>query len=301
MSRVSIIGSGYVGRETGLELESIGHEVIFHDIDKNRLQLLKSEGHNITEDVNEAVQNTDVTYITVNTPTIDNRIDLSQVAAASESVGKALKNKKVYHLIVVRSTVVPTTTENLVKPILEKASGKICGKDFGLCNNPEFITEFDRTTSDKELREWYVKNRENYAEALRMIIGEFDKKSGDMLENLIKHLLIPIFRVDLGTAELIKYAANINLAMKISFWNEIFRIANKLGIDSNVVAKIVSLDKRIGAYGIVHGKAFGGKCLPKDLKAIISFSNEQLHYKPLLLEAVDKINEEMARDFGIRS
>lgn len=299
--KISIVGSGYVGKGTGVELASINHDVIFVDVDEARVKDLVKAGYNATVNVNDAVQNSDVTYIAVPTPTVDSKIDLSYIATASESVGNALKGKKGYHLIVVRSTVVPTTTENLVIPILEKASGKKCGNEFGVCNNPEFITEFDKTTADSELKDWYMKNKGNYAESLRMIIGEFDKRSGDMLEGVIRPLMIPIYRVNLRTAELIKYTANCNLAMKISFWNEIFRIANKIGVDSNVVAKIVSLDQRIGAYGIVHGKAFGGKCLPKDLKALVSFSNEKLNYEPLLLEAVDKINEEIGKDFGVRS
>src|SRR3989304_6566308 len=180
--KVSIVGSGYVGKATGLELMSIKHQVIFHDIEQSRVEQLSKDGYKSTTDVNQAVIDTDVTYIAVPTPTVDGKIDLSYIAAAAEAIGNALKDKGNYHLIVVRSTIVPTTTENLVKPLLEKASGKICGKDFGLCYNPEFITEFDKTTSDKDLKMWYDRNKGEYAETLRVIIGEFDKKSGDVLE-----------------------------------------------------------------------------------------------------------------------
>jgi len=133
----------------------------------------------------------------------------------------------------------------------------------------------------------------------RIVIGEFDKKSGDILESLYKSLNIPIFRTDLKTAELIKYACNCCLASRISYWNEIFYIAQKLGIDSEFVAKVAAMDKRIGKYGSVHGMAFGGKCFPKDLRAIIAFS-ESLGHNPEFLKAVENINERIKKDKGVR-
>jgi UDPglucose 6-dehydrogenase len=176
---------------------------------------------------------------------------------------------------------------------LEEFSGKKCGEDFGLCSNPEFLTEIHHSWTDDS------SVARNFFTEERIVIGEFDKKSGDVLEEIYKPLNIPIFRTDLTTAELIKYASNCCLASRISYWNEIFYICNQLGIDSNFVANIVGMDKRIGKYGTIHGKAFGGKCLPKDLQAFISFA-EETGYNPIFLKAVHEINEKIKKDRGVR-
>jgi UDPglucose 6-dehydrogenase len=202
-----------------------------------------------------------------------------------ENIGKALSEKSDYHVVVVKSTVVPKTTEDIAIPLLEKYSGKKAGEEFGVCMNPEFLTEIAGTwSSDKDY------NKDFFTED-RIVIGEDDKRSGDVLERIYKPLNNPIFRTDLRTAEMIKYASNCKLATKISYWNEIFLICEKLGIDSQEIANIVARDPRIGKYGSVHGKAFGGKCLPKDLKGFISFAEK--YQKIRLLKAVDEINEEM--------
>jgi UDPglucose 6-dehydrogenase len=130
------------------------------------------------------------------------------------------------------------------------------------------------------------------------VIGEYDGRSGDALERLYQPLGKPVFRVSLETAEMVKYASNCMLATKISYWNEIFLICRAINLDSSIVAEIVSLDPRIGRYGTVHGKAFGGKCLPKDLKAFISFAKR--HHTPRLLMAVDRVNELMKERYGVR-
>jgi len=229
----------------------------------------------------------------VPTPTKeDGEIDLSYVENASESIGNVLAEKQNYHLVVVKSTVIPGTTESVVIPALERSSGKKCGEDFGVCMNPEFLTEIEHTWTQNSTfkKDFFTEDR--------IVIGEYDKKSGDILEELYKPLRIPIFRTDLKTAEMIKYASNCMLATKISFWNEIFLICKEIGVDSKIVADIVGLDPRIGKYGTIHGKAFGGKCLPKDLKAFISFASKFRDVK--LLRAVDEINEEMREKYGVR-
>ncbi len=132
----------------------------------------------------------------------------------------------------------------------------------------------------------------------RIVIGEYDKKSGDVLQGLYEPLKRPIFRVDLRTAEMIKYASNCMLATKISYWNQLFLISQELEIDSQKVADIVGLDPRIGKYGTIHGKAFGGSCLPKDLKAFIEFAEEFQDVR--FLKAVDDINEMMKKMCGVR-
>jgi len=175
--------------------------------------------------------------------------------------------------------------------ILEKHSGEKVG-DFGVCMNPEFLTEIESSWTDEN---GYKKDF--FTEDM-IVIGEYDKKSGDVLEELYKPLNKPIFRTDLKTAEMIKYASNCILATKISYWNEIYLICKELGIDSQAIADAVGLDPRIGKYGTVHGKAFGGKCLPKDLKAFVSFAERYCDIR--LLKAVDEINEEMKKEYGVR-
>ena len=281
--KISIIGSGWVGTAVGKGLAELGNNIIFYDIvDKNL--------PNFTKDLDYAIENSIVTFICVPTPTNDGgEIDLSYVKEVSKDIGVALANKDGYHLVVVKSTVVPQTTEKVVIPILEKYAMKKAGEEFGVCTNPEFLTEISGTWSKD------VDTKRDFFTEDRIVIGEYDIKAGDVLEELYKPLNKPIFRMDLKTAELIKYASNCILAIKISYWNEIYLICNRLGIDSKVVADIVARDYRIGKYGAIHGKAFGGKCLPKDLKAFISFVGETK-----LLKATDDINEEMKVNYGVR-
>jgi len=291
--RISIVGSGVVGTIVGKGFKKLGKEVIFYDINEERVKQLEKEGFNATMNIDDAIKKSDVSFISVPTPTSDGKIDLGCIKSAAENIAKSLKNKEQYHLIIVKSTVVPTTTEKVVKPILEKFSGKRCGADFGLCMNPEFLTEIHSSWSDDPslTRDFFTEDR--------IVIGEFDKKAGDILEALYKPLNTPIFRTDLKTAETIKYASNCCLASRISYWNEMFYICNQLGIDSTFIANIVGRDKRIGKYGTVHGLAFGGKCLPKDLQAFISLAENSGH-EPILLKAVHEINERIKEDKGVR-
>jgi UDPglucose 6-dehydrogenase len=282
--KISIIGSGWVGLTIGKGFAGLGYKVIFYDIVNKDLP-------NFTKDINYAVEYSEVSFISVPTPTTSDGIDLSYIKDASKNIGEALADKDRYHLVVVKSTVVPCTTEKVVIPILEKFSGKKVG-EFGVCMNPEFLTEIESSWSaDNAYR------RDFFAED-RIVIGEYNKKSGDVLEELYKPLNKPIFRTDLKTAEMIKYASNCMLATKISYWNEIFLICKELNIDSHVIAHIAGLDPRIEKYGTVHGKAFGGKCLPKDLKALVFFANK--YHEAKLLKAVDAINEEMKNKYGVR-
>jgi len=285
--KISIIGSGWVGTAIGNGFTEMGYEVIFYDLVDKSLP-------NFTKDINYAIENSDVSFICVPTPTGENGgIDLSYIKEASKSIGKTLANKDDYPLVVIKSTVVPTTTERVVIPILEKYSRKRARDgEIGVCMNPEFLTEISGSWSKDEgtKRDFFTEDR--------IVIGEYDKISGDTLEEIYKPLNKPIFRTDLRTAEMIKYASNCMLATKISYWNEIFLICKELGVDSQIIADVVGLDPRIGKYGTVHGKAFGGKCLPKDLKAFVSFA-EQYH-KAKLLKAVDDINEEIKEKYGVR-
>jgi len=299
--RVSIVGTGYVGLCTAVGFASKGYKVITstHDAEKaalinegippfhepvlqELLQKTVTKGYlRCVLDGEEAVLNTDITFIAVGTPSKpDGSIDLQYVKRAAREIGKNLRKKKTYHLVVVKSTVVPGTTENVVKPALEKHSGKCCGVDMGLCMNPEFLRE--GSALQDTLR------------PDRIIVGEHDQKSGDMLEALYKDFygenMPPIIRTNLPTAEFIKYANNAFLATKISFINTIANICEKIpGADVTVVAQGIGLDKRIGPLFLKAGLGYGGSCLPKDVQALIAFCRG-LGYNPVLLKAVEDVN-----------
>lgn len=293
MAKLSVIGSGTVGMILGTGLRKLGNKVIFYDTNTERIQKLCNLGLHATTDVYRAIRESDISFLCVPTPTKDGKIDLSYIRSATKSLARCLKDKSDYHILAVKSTVVPMTTEKIIIPILEENSGKKIGPDIGVCVNPEFLTEVHRSWTDDQAfaRDFFSEDR--------VIIGEFDKRSGDALQALYEPLKVPIIRTDLKTAEMIKYACNCALASRISYWNEIYFICQKLGINSDQVAQVAVMDKRIGKYGTIHGKAFGGKCLPKDLKAFINFA-EEVGHKPKLLKAVDEINERIKVEKGVR-
>jgi UDPglucose 6-dehydrogenase len=289
MNSISIIGSGRVGNAVGLGFEQFGNRVIFHDINERQVARLKKEGHDATSELKYAVSRSSASFVCAPTPS-QGCIDLSHVISV-KGIADVLKGKPGYHLVVIKSTVLPTTTERILIPLLAE-SGKKLGEEIGVCANPEFLTEVTSTWTDDRgyCRDFLTEDR--------IVIGEYDGKSGDTLAQLYQPVGRPIFRTDLKTAEMIKYASNCMLAAKISYWNEIFLICQKLGIDSQQVADVAALDPRIGKYGTIHGRSFGGKCLPKDLEAFISFAEEYHH--PALLAAVKQINDYMAENYGVR-
>jgi len=291
--KISIIGTGYVGLITGVCFAELGNNVICIDINEEKVNKINSGEPTIYErgleeifkknlerikaslNFNE-ILNTDITFICVSTPeNPDGSINLDYIKSASESVGKVLKEKG-YHLVVVKSTVVPETTEKVVIPILEKFSEKNVGEDFGVCMNPEFLKEGSAI--------------KDFMEPDRIVIGEFDKKSGDMLFNLYKDFKCPILRTDLKTAEMIKYASNAFLSMKISFINEMGNICKKLGINIYKVAEGMGYDERIGHKFLRAGPGFGGSCFKKDVNALIKKA-ESLGYEPKILKSVLEVNE----------
>lgn len=292
MSNVSILGGGWVGELIGRGLRELGNSVVFYDVSGEKVRELEESGLNATGKLEEAVDASDISFICVPTLTKEKRINVEHLEAVTKALASCLRDKKGYHVVVVKSTVVPRTTENVVIPLLE-SSGKRVGEEVGVCVNPEFLTEIHRSWTDNETFKRDFFNQE------RVVIGELDKKSGDTIEELYKSLDVPIVRTDLKTAEMIKYACNCALTSRISYWNEIFHICQKLGIDSNLVAEVAAMDERIGKYGTVHGKAFGGKCLQKDLRAFITFSEER-GCEPKLLKAVEEVNERIKRERGVR-
>jgi len=294
--KISIIGSGYVGAVTATCFADVGHEVICVDIDEKKVQqinagippiyeeglkelLKKYAGKRLiaTTDNEYAVLSTDISFICVGTPSEgDGSINLSIVRAAAESIGSALAKKNGYHVVVVKSTVVPETTEKFVLPILEEKSGKIAGKDFGVAMNPEFLREgkaiYDFMHPDK------------------IVVGSSDSKSGDLVSELYRNFECEITRTNPRTAEMIKYVNNSFLATKISFSNEIGNICKKIGIDTYEVMKAVGKDSRISPLFLNSGAGFGGSCFPKDVRALISKAKD-IGYAPLLLESVIAVNE----------
>ena len=273
--KVSVIGSGVVGQATGMGLAHHGNDVMFNDIDENKMSYLEKKGYRVTSQIVEAVCDSDIVFVCVPTPTNNNHMDLTFIHSSIDVLARALKETKNYVVIVFRSTILPQTTRTILIPALEARSGLKAGKDFGVCMNPEFLRE--KSPLD------------DFLNPSRIVIGEFDEKSGDILESIYSSFNCPIVRTDLDSAEMIKYVSNLFLASKISFFNEIFLTCNALGLDATSVSEAVSLDPRIGKYGIYGGSPFDGMCLPKDLAAFLAFAKSK-GLSSKMLDAVDEVN-----------
>jgi UDPglucose 6-dehydrogenase len=290
---VCIIGAGVVGTCVGKGLLHLHHNVRFYDISTTRVAELQSEGLTAFSTLHVALAGSEISMICVPTPTVSGKIDLHYLQSAATEIAKCLTDKNNYHLVVVKSTVVPTTTKKIVIPILEHYSKRKIGDQLGVCVNPEFLTEINQSwTSDPSFAR-------GFSNEPAIVIGESDGHAGETLAKLYEPLHRPVIRTTLSTAELVKYAFNCALATRISYWNEIHYVCKLLNIDSEIVAKVAGMDPRVGTYGTIHGKAFGGKCLPKDLRAFVEWISE-LGYEPKLLEAVEEINERIAKENGIR-
>ena len=293
--KIGILGSGYVGQSIGIFYSELGHDILFHDIDKNTLSTLQMKGYSTTTNISDVVEICDCLLICVPTLTSNTgKMNLGSILMLLKSCGEALKEVKKEPILVVKSTILPGTIQNVMIPMIEKYSNKKVDKDVGVIYSPEFITEINATWTTNKNSQITPSNEG------RVVLGEGGNKDwGDtLIKELYSHLKCPVIRTDYKTAEMIKYASNCMLATKISYWNEIFLICQKLGIDSKKVAEAVTLDPRIGKYGSVHGKAFGGKCLPKDLKAFISFTESMCNIK--ILKAVDEVNAFMKKNYGVR-
>lgn len=295
--KISVIGTGYVGLVSGVGFAKHGHEVTCVDIDEDIVQsineaippiyeegleellekVIDSGRLKATTDLKEAVKKTDITFICVGTPSEeDGGIDTSAIESAAEDVSQALNEKTGYHVVVVKSTVTPGTTDRLVKPILE-SGGKKVGDDFGLGMNPEF------------LREGVALN--DFLDPDRIVIGGWDERSRKTIEDVYESFEAPKLVTDIRTAEMIKYTSNALLATKISFANEMSRICEEVGIDVYDVMDGVGLDHRIKRDFLNAGPGFGGSCFPKDVKAIKNLA-QKMGIETKLLEAVLSINDE---------
>jgi nucleotide sugar dehydrogenase len=284
--KISIAGAGYVGLVTGICMAVDDFKVTVSnfkspEIGKQIAHGVAKETLTVVDDLREAIQNTDITLICEGTPMQpDKSIDLQYIERTAKQIGEALKTKSGYHVVVVKSTVVPGTTRNLVGKLIEQISGKKRGDDFGLCMSPEFLREGSAI--------------EDTVKTDRVIIGEYDKRSGKTLEQMYQDFYpktTPILHMGLESAEMVKYASNAFLATKISYANELANICEVTSsVDIVEVVEGMGLDFRINKHFLGAGVGFGGSCFPKDVNAIRAFAKQQT-IEPVLLDAVLTRNE----------
>jgi len=276
--KICVMGLGYVGTVSAGCLAKQGHEVIGVDPERTKVELInagmspiiESEIGDIvkeqvaegrlcaTTDVGAAVRHTDLSLVCVGTPSLANGgIDLKYVRKVCEQIGEALRDHDEAPVIVIRSTMLPGTMREVVIPTLEEKSGKRAGAEFGVCINPEFLREGTAV--------------HDYFAPPKTVIGELNEASGKLLVSLYQGMPGPFIRTDIETAEMVKYADNCWHALKVGFANEIGNICKALNVDSHRVMDIFCHDTKLNLspYYLKPGFAFGGSCLPKDLRALL--------------------------------
>ncbi len=308
--RISVVGTGYVGLVSGVCLAEKGHEVHCVDVDQAKVDRINAGESPIHEDgleallkkhvgerlqastdLDQAVRESEVSLIAVGTPFKDDAIDLRFIRQVSEAIGRVLADKEDYHVVVVKSTVVPGTTDSVVLPILEAASGKKAGEDFGVGMNPEFLREGVAV--------------EDFMDPDRIVLGGMDERSLEVMQRMYTVFDgVDVLRTNPRTAEMIKYTANSLLATMISFANEVGNLCAATGeVDVTEVMNGVHLDKRLSPITeqgritpsfttyIEAGCGFGGSCFPKDVKALVAHGRER--GMPMdLLGSVIVVNEQ---------
>lgn len=301
-----MIGAGCVGLTHALCFAIHGHNVILCERDETKLQLLRKGKPHLYEpqlktllrktlassklrllsSIEEAIPLPRMIQIAVGTPlNSSGGLDLSQIQEASQQIGRALGTSEGYRLVVLRSTAIPGATESVVKTAIEMNSRKRCGFDFGLAMQPEFLREGSAV--------------HDVLHPDRLVIGEHDKKAGDILlrfyRNFYAKRFPPLVRTNPPSAEFIKLVNNAFLATKISLINEVANICERVsGADVTLIAKAVGMDKRIGSRFLGAGLGFGGSCLPKDVRALIGFS-QAVGYNPSILQAALDTNRRQAQ------
>ena len=289
--RISVFGLGYVGTVSAGCFANDGHEVIGvdpvrtkvdlinqgsspiieADIDEMISSMVKANRLRATSDHGQAVHDTELSFVCVGTPSQSNgNLDLRYMRHVCEEIGQALKAKRLRHVVVIRSTILPGTMRDIVIPVLEDSSGKKAGVDFGVCHNPEFLREGSAV--------------KDFNAPPKTVIGELDRCSGELLATIYQKLDAPLIRTDLETAEMVKYVDNCWHALKIGFANEIGNIGKALGVDSHKVMNIFCQDRKLNispAY-LLPGFAFGGSCLPKDLRALTYKARSKDLHLPIL-------------------
>ena len=312
--KVSIIGSGYVGLVTGACLADRGHRVVCVDIDPAKVDainkavppiheeglpemLRRVSGKSLTAstDLDASVRDSDLTMIAVGTPFDGKTIDLTYITKTAEQIGRAIRGKNGYHVVVVKSTVVPGTTDDVVGPLVAKASGRAVGEGFGLGMNPEFLSEGEAIR--------------DFSQPDRIVLGGHDDRTIDAMAKLYEGFDgVPVVRTNNRTAELIKYASNSLQATAISFANEIASLCSALGgVDVVDVLHGVHLMKELTVStpegprkaGITSflgaGCGFGGSCFPKDVKALVAHGQAKGLPMPLLQSVLDINRDQPSR------
>ncbi|MGZ0020673.1 nucleotide sugar dehydrogenase [Nitrosomonas sp. wSCUT-2] len=297
--KISIFGLGYVGTVSAGCLATDGHFVIGVDPNKTKVDLINQGTSPIVEkdigemiaaavknnqlratlDVRDAVMNSDISLVCVGTPSqLNGNLDLSHVRKVCEQIGAALKDKSDFHVVVARSTMLPGSMRNVVIPALESFSGKKAGSDFGVCNNPEFLREGTAVF--------------DYYNPPKTVIGETDTKAGELLMQLYAKMAAPLIRTGVETAEMVKYADNTWHAVKVAFANEIGNLCKAEGIDGHKVMEIFCQDTKLNLspYYMKPGFAFGGSCLPKDVRALM-YKGKSLDIDLPLINAILPSNQ----------
>lgn len=285
---------GYVGSVTAACFAHVGHRVTGVDVSPAKVEMMAAgrspiiearmselieEGHrsgllHATTDAVDAVRNSEISFVCVGTPSLrSGKLDLGYVERVVHEIGVALKQKKSHHVLVLRSTVLPGTTESLVIPTLEKASGLRAGTDFAVCYNPEFMREGSAVA--------------DFLQPPYTVLGAQDAKHFAIVRQLYSTISSPVFETSIPVAEMVKYVCNAFHAVKIGFANEVGTLCKGLGVDAEAVTKIYTSDTKLNispAY-LSPGFAFGGSCLPKDLRAL-SHRAKELDLELPLLESV---------------
>ncbi len=300
MANISIFGLGYVGAVSAATLADNGHRVIGVDVNPTKVEMINAGRSPIIEaglpelmqkgveagqicatvDGRTAVFDTDLSIICVGTPSHPNgSLNLGYVQRVCRQIGAALADKTAYHVVIARSTMLPGSTEDLVIPILEAASGKQAGRDFGVCFNPEFLRE------GSSINDFY--------DPPFTVIGSDDERAAAAASDLYTMIDAPLLTVPIKVAEMVKYACNAFHALKVTFANEIGNICKQQNIDSHQVMDIFCQDTKlnISPYYLKPGFAFGGSCLPKDLRALL-YHARQLDQEPPVLHSVLRSNRQ---------
>ena len=289
--KINIYGLGYVGSVSAACLAADGHEILGIDIDRMKVESINSGVSPVVEPglselisqgvastklraTVQGIEDADISIVCVGTPSNENgSLGLNHMSRATEQIGDFLRTRNAYHVVCIRSTVLPGTVETHVIPILEQHSEKKAGRDFGVCMNPEFLRE------GSSIRDYHCPPF--------TIIGELDSRSGDVIAELYSRQSAPIIRTKLAVAEMVKYAGNAFHALKIVFTNEIGNLCKRLGVDGTEVMEVFCLDQKLNlssAY-LQPGFAFGGSCLPKDLRALL-YKAKELDLEPPVLRSI---------------
>jgi len=291
---ITIVGGGYVGLVSGACFADAGNDVTIIEVDPVKVGMINEKkapifepgleviltqttGKNLRAGLSyESIRTSDLTFICVGTPPNDDgSANLSFIESASRSIGAELQNASGYHVIVVKSTVPPGTTEKVVRPAV-LASSHMTEDTIGFAMNPEFLRE--------------GRAIEDFRQPDRIVIGSNSARAGDCVAEVYAKYSAPVIRTGLAAAEMIKYTSNAFLATKISFSNEIGNVCKELGIDVYEVMKGVGLDPRIGPKFLDAGAGFGGSCFPKDVSSLAVLA-ERAGIEPRILRAVLEVNE----------